>query len=574
MRNLRVFPERLTRAGRRGLDHALGRARELANRTPPPAAVNVVEFNRLDRVILDGRRSKWPRYDSLVRRGSERVPHFENLMEDLFYGLYLHEPNLRLRGSMLPTHRLNHDLFMQAQRLAIWEQARSNAVLNPNHAMIGLVYVAQELLQAMDDTAKEAAQQAEESQAEAERRQEDADRELDDLMRQLADALAGEDGDADQPQPAAGNLIAQMMAGKGRADAGGAAEAEPTEEERQAIASIAAALDEIERDLDGDEPPDPFADLDPAKARVAARKGVQQASDALDSLDHMLSAWGSDAAEFNALDPAQAFELYERINDLPQIEQFTIELGRMRNAGLEAQMQSNAREPQEIVDITTGRSWSEVLPSERMLLADERTAPLFWARMMQEGLLTWAYAGREAANRGPFILLVDVSGSTHGARERWGKAFTLAALDMARREHRACGVIFFDTVVHENGMWSFPDGRVGLMDKIGIASFWTGGGTNWESPLLQALANIEATDGTWQRADIVMITDGECAVSPEFAADYRRRCEAKGIRTHGVLLDMDDRHRHALEPFCDRAFTVSSLAGTESAKPIFDSLAS
>lgn len=576
MRNLRFFPERVTKAGHARLSAAADRARGIVSRQPPPSP-NVVRHDRLDVVMLDAQRAKWPRYQQLVEQGSRHSEHFDDLLTDLFFGLYFYEPQLRQRRQVLPSHRANWDLYMQAQRLSLWEEARISATLNPKHAIISLVYVAQALIDALDDVDEESKEQAEQATQDGDAERETLTHQIQDLIDQIEQAMEQGPAPDDPPTPAqqpSTNLFARRAIKATAEDGTGAAEAQPDPDEQAALQAIEQEIEEIERQLadaygDGEED----SGINPSLARAAARRGAEAAANALDELDEMLACWGSDAGEFEAMDPGKAFALYDRIGSLPSVRQFTIELGRMRNAGLDAQMQSNAREPQEIVDVTTGRSWSDALPSERLLLGDPRTAPLFWARMVQEGLLTWAYAGREPARKGPFIMLVDVSGSTAGTRERWGKAFTLAALDIARRDSRDCGVVFFDGEVNPAGVFTFPGGKASLDDKISLAAYYTGGGTDWRAPLALALSNIEASDGTWQRADVVMVTDGQCGLDDDFIADYRRRCAAKGIRTHGVLLDGNPRWAESMKPFCDRVFTIDSLTGSDAAKPIFDLLA-
>jgi uncharacterized protein with von Willebrand factor type A (vWA) domain len=134
------------------------------------------------------------------------------------------------------------------------------------------------------------------------------------------------------------------------------------------------------------------------------------------------------------------------------------------------------------------------------------------------------------------------------------------------------GIIFFDAEVQPDGIFTFPRGRATLIDKLRLAEYWTGGGTSFEQPLAIALANIESAVGEWQGADIVLVTDGESDISPAFAAGYRARCEALGIRTHGVMLDGREHYARKLEVVCDRAVQVRSLEGAAAARPIFDRL--
>lgn len=605
MRDLRLFPERLTRSTQHRLRDAMSRGKHVLDR-PRADAMNVVEFGRLDLLPLNAQRNRWPRYEQLVEQGSRKVPQFGDLLVDLFFGLYFAEPSLRPRSKMARTHCLNYDLFMQTQALPMWEEARTTAVYQPNHAIIGLVCVAQALLDAIDDGQQQHQQQSRQRQEHQDDLREQLRQALDDLAAAMPPPPDGgqpDQGDDDRQPGGSGSPMPgerQSGSGAGMAAMFASLFSGDPEPDTPDAAPEAAAADQPEPELDPDPDPgqeslagdierriddlleqiaatgeqDDAPPIDEARVRRAAKQGVRDAMNNLDELNDWLSAWGSDPGEFNALNPDVAFGLYERMRTIPNVRQFALELGRMRASGRDAHMQKNAREPREIVDIATGRSWSDALPTERMLLAMPELEDIFWLRWAQEGLLTWQYGGTDKASRGPFIMLIDVSGSTMGGPERWGKAFALTALDMARREERDCGVIFFSSIVRPDGVFTFPGGKASLADKIAIASYYTGGGTNWQPPLAQALTNIEATEGTWNDADIVLITDGECSVSDEFAADYRRRCLARGIRTHGVLLDDGGcGDATTLEQVCDRAIAVSSLAGSDAARPIFDLLA-
>lgn len=297
----------------------------------------------------------------------------------------------------------------------------------------------------------------------------------------------------------------------------------------------------------------------PEQMRRAMRRALQKGAEEMEQLSGLLAGWGVTPGEFNALPPEEAMALYGRMRKLPQLKAFADELGRMRESALEARMQPNAREAQEIVDIRTDHRPSQAIPTELGALADAETEWLFWAKVAREGLLAWEYAGKELAGKGPFVLLLDVSGSTMGPRERWCKGFAMAVLELASRDRRDVHVAFFDSKLH--AIMDFPGGKADLAAKLQIAEYYTGGGTNFTPPLLYAM---EAEPD----ADIVLVTDGECRVSDVFAKQFRDACVAKGVRIHGVVLD--GRDVSGLEPICDRAFQVRSLA--EDARPIFDHL--
>jgi uncharacterized protein with von Willebrand factor type A (vWA) domain len=207
-----------------------------------------------------------------------------------------------------------------------------------------------------------------------------------------------------------------------------------------------------------------------------------------------------------------------------------------------------------------------------MSFADETLEQLFWIRYLQEGTLLWAYAGREEVGKGPIIICSDVSGSTWGPPERWGKAFCLATIELAARQRRDVGIIFFDMDVRQDGIFVLPQARASLQKKVEIASYYTGGGTNFVPPLTVALNAIQDYEGDWKQADVVLLTDGIFPTPQTFVEQYRATTTARGIRTHGVLLNSDPRMVESIKPLCDRVVSLKSLH--ESPRAIFSRLAS
>lgn len=504
---------------RQRLDGALERGHTYLS---APQDQQVVHFGRLDRSYFNEQLRNWPKFHKLAEKGEQTYPLFRDFLTDIFFGLYLFEPKLRTRDQIVATHRPNHDLFMAAQHLPIWAEARANSTFHRWNTMLGLVYVAETVLKEMpEETQREIAEQQTQHQQ--------MTRHLQELLNQVSNAKGTPDGVED----AQGEQLAD---------------------------AIEQTLEQLDQSME----------LDPDKTRRMMKTALSRANDEMGQLQETLARWGTDPGEFQALPIDEAMGLYDKIKQLPAIKQFSLELGRMRTIALNALNQPNAREAQEIVDVTTGRQLAEVLPNERIALLDPHLEWVFWSKLAQDGLLTWAYAGREQAGMGPFIVLLDVSGSTSGAKERWGKAFTLASVELAKKQQRDAAVIMFDSRVREDGVFVYPRGQATLADKVRMAEYYVGGGTSFEQPLQIGLSNIEDADGDWQQADLVLVTDGQCQVSAAFAESFRARCEQKGVRTHGVLLDGHGSYLESLKPICDRVTAVSSFAGPETAIPIFE----
>lgn len=473
---------------------------------------HVVKFDALAERFFTDTLDRWPKFHELSKRGEESLPSFGEYLTDVFMGLYLTRPEYREMMEMQASHRVNRELMDQTLHTSLWKQARSRSMLNRFHSMLGLLHVAENTLNEMPEEMK---QQSQEQQQRLDQLQE--------LIDNAANALQGDDNDV----------------------AEGAAEA------------LESALDQLASSIDED------------WARRVLRKSLKDAADEMDQLDRMVTSWGCDPGELNLMDPTEAMDLFARMRSLPNLKKFTDELGKQRDEAQMATQQLWAKEAQEIVDVTTGGKWQELLPNERLMLVDPALELAFWARMAQDGTLSWLYAGREQAGKGPFVVCLDVSGSTMGQREVWGKAFALAAIDLASRQSRDVGIIMFDWEVKPEGVWVISQGRATLKEKVEIASYFTGGGTNFEEPLRIAVENIQARLGGWEHADIVLVTDGQCHCTEEFIAWFGKARETHGIRVQGVMLDST--YTQSMEPLCDRIVSVKSFE--DSGREIFNAVA-
>jgi uncharacterized protein with von Willebrand factor type A (vWA) domain len=99
-----------------------------------------------------------------------------------------------------------------------------------------------------------------------------------------------------------------------------------------------------------------------------------------------------------------------------------------------------------------------------------------------------------------------------------------------------------------------------------MAEYFPGGGTDFERPLARALELIEHKK--LKRGDIVIITDGESQVSPEFLSHLRARKAELGFSIFAVLVDLGSSELSTLAKFSDRVTSVKKLT-TETARDIF-----
>lgn len=183
-----------------------------------------------------------------------------------------------------------------------------------------------------------------------------------------------------------------------------------------------------------------------------------------------------------------------------------------------------------------------VLPSELVNLEDETLETLFYARLLEKNLLTYALQGVTFVNgeqteqirkrTGPVVACLDTSGSMQGTPLLKAKALLLAIANILQQEDRSLHVLLFgaNAEIREFSMASSKD-MAGLLEFLQQGF---GGGTDFEMPLARAF-KIIATQENYQKADVLMVSDGDCSLSAEFTKTVQVKKEALNCMVYSVL---------------------------------------
>lgn len=288
---------------------------------------------------------------------------------------------------------------------------------------------------------------------------------------------------------------------------------------------------------------------------------------------------------------------HELLKEAPRLHDLIRTLGRLQDpAGGAATVEERIFEPvrrahEEWRDVRTPLVFSEargversaelsrMLPGEVVLLGHPRLRMLWHARFAERSLLTYRVEGvvpervlddsetdegpklKEVPRaRGPILLCIDTSGSMHGVPENVAKAIALEAMRIAHAEKRACHAYAFsgprDVVEHTLSLTD--DGVEALLAFLG-QSF--GGGTDISQPVRSAAAKL--AEAGWERADLLMVTDGEFDVPEESVRQIEDARRRHGLRVHGILIGGGG--KWALQRLCDQVhrFDRADLAVAE-----------
>ena len=177
----------------------------------------------------------------------------------------------------------------------------------------------------------------------------------------------------------------------------------------------------------------------------------------------------------------------------------------------------------ELFGINKSGNISRILPSELLNLEDENLKYLFYAKYLENSLLTYEIKGKDEiekneteekiSNKGPIVVCLDTSGSMKGTPLLRAKALVLSITKILREENRELYVILFGA----KGQFQeiSLEGEEDICRAIKFLKKSYEGGTDFETPLRRGIEIISEKEN-YRKADILMVTDGSCRISYQF----------------------------------------------------------
>src|SRR5207253_1998251 len=187
---------------------------------------------------------------------------------------------------------------------------------------------------------------------------------------------------------------------------------------------------------------------------------------------------------------------------------------------------------EEVVDFVQGGEVARALAAELANFAMREREDLFYSKVVQHQLLTYELGQRHERPR-PVYLCLDNSGSMSGEKEVWAKASALALAHMALQHGRLVEIVLFGDAADPLRVVSLDPrdkGPIRLEKVLDVASYFLGGGTDFQKPLSHVLDTIVAGHEA-SGHDVLFVSDGLCPLPEEFV---RRFLEAK--RRHNIRL--------------------------------------
>ena len=200
----------------------------------------------------------------------------------------------------------------------------------------------------------------------------------------------------------------------------------------------------------------------------------------------------------------------------------------------------------ELFGINKSGNISRILPSELLNLEDENLKYLFYAKYLENSLLTYEIKGKDEiekneteekiSNKGPIVVCLDTSGSMKGTPLLRAKALVLSITKILREENRELYVILFGA----KGQFQeiSLEGEEDICRAIKFLKKSYEGGTDFETPLRRGIEIISEKEN-YRKADILMVTDGSCRISYQFKRVLKEEKEKLDFKIYTVICEAD-----------------------------------
>lgn len=153
---------------------------------------------------------------------------------------------------------------------------------------------------------------------------------------------------------------------------------------------------------------------------------------------------------------------------------------------------------------------------------------IFMQKLVKKELLVKDYEARRLKKQALY-LLIDVSGSMNGMKNIYACGVSLAFVRQAIDEGSTYFLRFFDDDPHKlNTVESKEDAE--KMASILVKQPFSGGGTSIQTAVLQAVKDITDSPEQFEKAEIMIISDGEDTVRID-------KDDLKGIKLHSTIIN-------------------------------------
>lgn len=247
--------------------------------------------------------------------------------------------------------------------------------------------------------------------------------------------------------------------------------------------------------------------------------------------------------ELETLDLSEFNQVIKEMENNNEIKKLVEKLGRefkSEEEDIKITKIRNHNIKEEVYGIKKGDDISRILSSELAYLCDEDMEYLFYIKLYEKGLLNYSLSGMEEkvekeekkASKGPIIVALDTSGSMFGKSLIKSKALLLSIFKTLQKEKRKLYILLFgDMKQIKERDFEYSDN---VEEIISFINSGFGGGTNFDTPLKRGI-EILKNSPKYEKADILMITDGECEASKDMKLKIKEEKSKLKFNIYSVI---------------------------------------
>lgn len=509
-----------------------------------PAGASWIESDSYDRRAWSDIGMDAPAIGDLVESGRRLVPHFDALLGDLFFALFKYNLVWLKPDAVRKSALLNHTILDRLVASPAFEALKSRTLLEEDKAAIAALALAEQALELV--RWERLLNRRELLDLWDLHHQEDDLAERADELKATAEAAAVPAEGGTEADEELRKKIDKLKEAAARAAQ--VSEARLNQKARQVTEQIG------------------HADRGELRRMEAKSLGLAQEIDRIAQDSHDFSL---EFGQGGRLSAGERLELGRHLARNRKLGELARLVGRFKQDARALRRKTMERGATEAYDVERGSELGRLIPAELLAMHHPGLRRDFGRRLLEGELLQYRLRAEEQKGKGPMVVCIDVSSSMEGDKELWAKAVSLTLMDIARRQRRLFRAVLFSSgpgslkVLDLNQQRRYQPELGKVME---LAEYFPGGGTDFQQPIDAAMELIEHK--RLRRADIVIITDGESQVAPEWLAEMRRRKDELQFSIFAVLVDVGSSELSTLARMSDRVTSVKKLSA-EGTREIF-----
>lgn len=497
---------------------------------------HAIEHREFDLELYDDVKALSQTMDVTVEEGNNKLKTFSNLSEDIFMNLFKFNPQMRDQAEMLPSRTFNYNMLSELSDTPEFQKLRDMCKLNMLNSAIGTEIIHNEALSKIDVIIEEYKKKTEEAKSQGV----DEGNLPQSILDQINQMAANEQNNStpidDTEDPFGSNT---------QGPGGGSVSIN-----KQAAQQLAEEANKLQQSNE-------MAKVQQAMTE-AIRQATKTALDDVTEISEFIDAWGLEGGDGQRVSVDSVKSALSRIRNSEELKKLTKILGRFRSIAKNNLKKKSKGEAGSVKNVTCGRDLVKMLPTEKGLISNAATKPLFYKKYNEKQLLQYEVEHNKRKGMGPIVVCLDISGSMSGKKLEWGKAVALALLEVALKQKRNYSLFMFSTYIKNS--WEILKGEADPNTIIDIASIGCGGGTNFNVPVEKAMSVI-LNSKDFKKADITFITDGDCSLTRDKENELIELKAKKNIKVQTIVIDAGGHCSTAgVENWSDKITKVSKLA--------------